>query len=157
MTIYAALCRLTAFVLAREEPAEACRLTPLSSGSALGPCMYDKGVSQAETLHCTSAGGALFCCLLGIACLAISLQAGVAWPPRSVACLQFNHTFPRQGAPDSEQIILDLTRLDVQKLSAAEGTSYPLVLRLETISAKGLEEGHTLQVRPGSICFDPVF
>eukprot|EP00891_Asterochloris_glomerata_P009535 jgi/Astpho2/9535/fgenesh1_pg.00146_%23_2_t len=93
-------CRLTAFVLAREEPAEACRLTPLSSGSALGPCMYDKG---------------------------------------------FNHTFPRQGAPDAEQIILDLARLDVQKLSVAEGNSYPLVLRLETISAKGLEEGHTLQ------------
>ena len=80
----------------------------------------------------------------------------MVWHPRCTACLQFNHTFPRQGAPDTEQIILDLTRLDVQKLSAAEGTSYPLVLRLETISAKGLEDGHTLQVRPGSLCSDPV-
>lgn len=60
--------------------------------------------------------------------------------------------FPRQGAPDAEQIILDLARLDVQKLSVAEGNSYPLVLRLETISAKGLEEGHTLQVQPRLLC-----
>ena len=76
--------------------------------------------------------------------------------PPHCPCLQFNHSFPRQGAPDAEQIILDLTRLDVQKLSTADATSCPLVLRLETISAKGLEEGHTLQVRPGGLCLDPV-
>ena len=79
--VHAAWCRLTAFVLAREEPAEACRLTPLSSGSALGPCMYDKGVSQAEMLHCTLLGGTLKLS----ACLANFLQEWVVQPQQRTA------------------------------------------------------------------------
>ncbi|KAK9802813.1 hypothetical protein WJX72_002200, partial [[Myrmecia] bisecta] len=46
--------------------------------------------------------------------------------------------------------VLDLSRYDWAELSKANGDTYPLVVRLETITEKGLAEGHTLQeLQPG--------
>ena len=53
--------------------------------------------------------------------------------------------YPRPGAPLSEQVIIDLSE-NPQELIAAEGDVYPLIFRLETISEKGLADGHVLEV-----------
>lgn len=64
-----------------------------------------------------------------------------------VANLQLGHVFPRPGAPLTEQVIVDLSQ-NPEELSAASGDTYPLIFRLETISDKGLTEGHVLEVKP---------
>ena len=60
--------------------------------------------------------------------------------------LQLGHVYPRPGAPLTEQVIIDLTE-NQQELAAAEGDVYPLIFRLETISDKGLADGHVLEVQ----------
>lgn len=59
--------------------------------------------------------------------------------------LQLGHVYPTPGAPLSEQVIIDLSE-NPQELTAAEGDVYPLIFRLETISDKGLADGHVLEV-----------
>ena len=59
--------------------------------------------------------------------------------------LQLGHVYPSPGAPLSEQVIIDLSE-NPQELTAAEGDVYPLIFRLETISDKGLADGHVLEV-----------
>ncbi|KAL3141998.1 hypothetical protein ABBQ32_004641 [Trebouxia sp. C0010 RCD-2024] len=54
------------------------------------------------------------------------------------------HTYPNPGAPLSGQVIVDLSE-NPQELTAAEGDVYPLIFRLETISDKGLADGHVLE------------
>ena len=62
-----------------------------------------------------------------------------------MGCLQLGHVFPRPGAPLTEQVIIDLTQ-NPEELVAANGDTYPLIFRLETVSEKGLTEGHVLEV-----------
>ena len=59
--------------------------------------------------------------------------------------LQCGHVYPSPGAPLSEQVVIDLSE-NPQELLAAEGDVYPLIFRLETISDKGLADGHVLEV-----------
>lgn len=59
--------------------------------------------------------------------------------------MQLGHTYPNPGAPLSGQVIVDLSE-NPQELTAAEGDVYPLIFRLETISDKGLADGHVLEV-----------
>lgn len=59
--------------------------------------------------------------------------------------LQLGHVYPSPGAPLSEQVIIDLSE-NPQELTTAEGDVYPLIFRLETISDKGLADGHVLEV-----------
>lgn len=68
-----------------------------------------------------------------------------------LCALQLGHVYPRHGAPLSEQIIIDLSQ-SPQELAAAEGDTYPLIFRLETISEKGLADGHVLEVTFLCIC-----
>lgn len=64
---------------------------------------------------------------------------------KSMGCLQLGHVFPRPGAPLTEQVIIDLAQ-NQEELVAANGDTYPLIFRLETVSEKGLTEGHVLEV-----------
>jgi len=59
--------------------------------------------------------------------------------------LQLGHIYPKLGAPLSEQVIIDLSQ-NPEELAAAKGDEYPLIFRLETISEKGLADGHVLEV-----------
>jgi len=59
--------------------------------------------------------------------------------------LQLGHIYPKPGAPLSEQVIIDLSQ-NPEELAAAKGDEYPLIFRLETISEKGLADGHVLEV-----------
>ncbi len=59
--------------------------------------------------------------------------------------LQLGHIYPKPGAPLSEQVIIDLSQ-NPEELAAAKGDEYPLIFRLETISEKGLADGHILEV-----------
>lgn len=71
--------------------------------------------------------------------------------------LQLGHVYPSPGAPLSEQVIIDLSE-NPQELTTAEGDVYPLIFRLETISDKGLADGHVLEViadaRVSHLCFE---
>ena len=62
-----------------------------------------------------------------------------------VCGLQLGHIYPKPGAPLSEQVIIDLSQ-NPEELAAAKGDEYPLIFRLETISEKGLADGHVLEV-----------
>lgn len=59
--------------------------------------------------------------------------------------IQLGHVFPRPGAPLTEQVIIDLSQ-NPEELVAANGDTYPLIFRLETVSEKGLTDGHVLEV-----------
>ena len=59
--------------------------------------------------------------------------------------LQLGHIYPKPGAPLSEQVVIDLSQ-NPEELAAAKGDEYPLIFRLETISEKGLADGHVLEV-----------
>ena len=63
----------------------------------------------------------------------------------SYGLMQLGHVFPRPGAPLTEQVIIDLSQ-NPEELVAANGDTYPLIFRLETVSEKGLTEGHVLEV-----------
>ncbi|KAA6426504.1 MAG: hypothetical protein FRX49_03614 [Trebouxia sp. A1-2] len=54
------------------------------------------------------------------------------------------HIYPKPGAPLSEQVVIDLSQ-NPEELAAAKGDEYPLIFRLETISEKGLADGHVLE------------
>lgn len=71
---------------------------------------------------------------------------GMKYPPAVPAFYVkgLGHVFPRPGAPLTEQVIVDLSQ-NPEELSAATGDTYPLIFRLETISDKGLTEGHVLE------------
>lgn len=65
--------------------------------------------------------------------------------------VQLGHVYPRPGSPLSEQVIIDLSQ-NADELAAAKGDEYPLIFRLETISEKGLLDGHVLEVLHVSMC-----
>ncbi len=43
--------------------------------------------------------------------------------------------------------MLELDRYNERQLLAVEAGAYPLIVRMETVTSKGLAEGHTLQAR----------
>ncbi|KAK9905555.1 hypothetical protein WJX75_002064 [Coccomyxa subellipsoidea] len=56
--------------------------------------------------------------------------------------------FPKDG---SAHAVLDVALYEEQELTTADGDTYPLVIRMETITDKGKADGHTLQeLRPGT-------
>ncbi|KAK9823998.1 hypothetical protein WJX72_006880 [[Myrmecia] bisecta] len=69
------------------------------------------------------------------------------------ACIRYEKGLHLKFPPPSADVshaVLDLSRYDWAELSKANGDTYPLVVRLETITEKGLAEGHTLQeLQPG--------
>ena len=70
----------------------------------------------------------------------------------TVCLLQLGHIYPKPGAPLTEQIIVDLSQ-NPKELLFAEGDTYPLIFRLETISEKGLTDGHVLEVNQQAILY----
>ncbi|KAK9824223.1 hypothetical protein WJX72_008630 [[Myrmecia] bisecta] len=69
------------------------------------------------------------------------------------ACIRYEKGLHLKFPPPSADVshaVLDLSRYDWAELSKANGDTYPLVVRLETITEKGLADGHTLQeLQPG--------
>ena len=57
------------------------------------------------------------------------VQLGKAYPPPGVAAA-----------------VIDLDRYDERQLMSQSSGAYPLVVRMETVTEKGLVEGHSLQV-----------
>lgn len=62
---------------------------------------------------------------------------------QSLCFPQLGLKFPKPGAESAHQHIIDLGRHHEASLMAAAGHTFPLIIRLETIT----EEGHSLQVR----------
>ena len=60
---------------------------------------------------------------------------------------QLGLKFPREDAEGAAAHIIDLAKHAEAALAAADGNTYPLIIRLETVTERGLKEGHTLQVR----------
>ena len=65
--------------------------------------------------------------------------------------LQLGLKFPKA---DGAAAIIDTSLYDAGTLTPGPNTAgpYPLVVRLETVTAKGLADGHTLQVCQHLIC-----
>ena len=63
----------------------------------------------------------------------------------SLLCLQLGLKFPKA---DGAAAIIDTSLYEAAMLMPGPNTAgpYPLVVRLETITSKGLADGHTLQV-----------
>jgi hypothetical protein len=57
--------------------------------------------------------------------------------------MQLSLKYPQAGAAPT---IIDVRLYDERQLLAAEGNTYPLIIRLEAISDSGKAENHTLQV-----------
>lgn len=60
---------------------------------------------------------------------------------------QLGLKFPKPGAEAAHQHVIDLGRHPEASLMAAEGNTFPLIIRLETVTERGAKEGHTLQVK----------
>ena len=64
--------------------------------------------------------------------------------------LQLGLQFPAAGAAGAMQHMIDLARHPEATLllagGGAGGNTHPLIIRLETITERGLQEGHTLEV-----------
>ncbi len=67
-------------------------------------------------------------------------------PPgdRGRARAQLGKAYPPAGATAA---VVELDRYDERQLLAPEGGAFPLIVRMETVTEKGLADGHTLQVR----------
>lgn len=65
---------------------------------------------------------------------------------RSSDTLQLGLKFPKPGAEAAHQHVIDLGRHPEVSLMAVDGNTFPLVIRLETVTERGAKEGHTLQV-----------
>ena len=57
--------------------------------------------------------------------------------------MQLGLKFPEDS---SAHAVLDVALYEEQELTTADGDTYPLVIRMETITDKGKADGHTLQV-----------
>lgn len=60
--------------------------------------------------------------------------------------LQLGFKFPKSGAEGAHQHVVDLGRHSEAALMAAEGNTFPLIIRLETVTDRGAKEGHSLKV-----------
>ena len=60
--------------------------------------------------------------------------------------LQLGLKFPKPGAESAHQHTIDLKLHPEASLMAAQGHTFPLIIRLETITEDGAKAGHSLQV-----------
>ena len=58
---------------------------------------------------------------------------------------QLGLKFPKAGC---EAPVIDLSLYDDKAMTHVEGDTYPLAIRLETVTENGLQQGHSLAVRP---------
>lgn len=58
--------------------------------------------------------------------------------------MQLGLKFPKAGAPEA---VIDTGAYEERQLTAADKDTYPLVIRMETVTDKGRSDAHTLQVR----------
>lgn len=152
-------CAVTTFVAATEEPARACRLTPAKQEAA-PPLFYEKGVRRRGRCHrpaaCCNAVPAWICprpctSLQHVPSRALSPSnrplTSVPLPPCVLLAsspLQLGLKFPG-SAPEGAQHVIDMGLYDEAALFAAGRDTFPLVVRLETVTDKGRREGRTLQ------------
>ena len=62
-------------------------------------------------------------------------------------CMQLGLAFPKAGTDAATQAVVDLSLYEESELSAVQdGNRFPLIIRLETVTEKGLSEGHSLSV-----------
>jgi hypothetical protein len=60
--------------------------------------------------------------------------------------MQLGLKFPKPGAEAAHQHTIDLKLHPEASLMAAQGHTFPLIIRLETITEDGAKAGHSLQV-----------
>ena len=61
--------------------------------------------------------------------------------------MQLGLAFPKAGTDAATQAVIDLSLYEESELSAVQdGNRFPLIIRLETVTEKGLSEGHSLSV-----------
>lgn len=152
-------CAVTTFVAAAEDAARGCRLTPAKQDPA-APLYYEKGVRACRLARRPQRPVLLHSCrrrcrrvalLPGCRTSAAGLPPCTCRPPTCLppcahtpACSQLGLQFPG-GAPEGAQHVVDLSLYPESQLTAAARDSYPLVVRLETVTDKGRREGRTLQ------------
>ncbi len=64
------------------------------------------------------------------------------------ASAQLGKAYPPAGATAA---VVELDRYDERQLLAPEGGAFPLIVRMETVTEKGLADGHTLQARARAV------
>lgn len=64
--------------------------------------------------------------------------------------VQLGFKFPNAGAEGAHQHVVDLGRHSEASFMSPEGNTFPLVIRLETVTERGAKEGHSLQVGPAA-------
>jgi hypothetical protein len=60
--------------------------------------------------------------------------------------MQLGLKFPKPGAEAAHQHVIDLSLHPEASLMAAQGHTFPLIIRLETITEDGAKGDHSLQV-----------
>ena len=101
--------------------------------SSIAPCKHQQVLPAFSLLYCQH-----WC--------AQALSSSVHPTP----CSQLGLKFPKPGAEVAHQHVVDLGQHDEAALMAAEGNTFPLIIRLETVTERGLKEGHSLQVSTGA-------
>ena len=67
-------------------------------------------------------------------------------PEHMCCCLQLGLKFPKPGAEAAHQHVIDLSLHPEASLMTAQGHTFPLIIRLETITEDGAKADHSLQV-----------
>lgn len=161
---------MTTFFMATEEPSRGCKLTP-SQQPAPEAVLYEKGVRHGAAAGCS---GLLsrWAAQRGVSCASIRSDLSgllfnepVSWvvcggaliihrgppAPPLPTTLQLGLKFPDEGASEELRVAhaLDLSLYEEAALLRHDKDTFPLVIRLETVTDKGLKDGHTLQVGRG--------
>lgn len=77
---------------------------------------------------------------------AAMLRSCCCTPDHMYCCLQLGLKFPKPGAEAAHQHVIDLRLHPAASLMAAQGHTFPLIIRLETITEDGAKADHSLQV-----------
>lgn len=72
-------------------------------------------------------------------------------PEHMCCCLQLGLKFPKPGAEAAHQHVIDLSLHPEASLMTAQGHTFPLIIRLETITEDGAKADHSLQVSTPAI------
>jgi hypothetical protein len=126
---------VSTFIGGTEDPEKGCRI---SSPQPPPPSIqYDQGVRTC-------------CCHLRVP-WSMHQLFGQQWLMQStyectLPCLQLGLKFPKPGAEAAHQHIIDMSVHSEALLMAAQGHTFPLIIRLETITEDGIKAGHSLQV-----------
>ena len=137
-----AYCRVTVFIMATEDAAHGCQLTTATKQAPAPGIIYQQGVRAAP--GCSFGRLAQDCEASRALPSWWNRQAGPSKAScLTSSCLQLGLMFPKA---DGVSVLLDVSQYEREALLTPGADTYPLAVRMETITPKGEAEGRTLQV-----------